>query len=49
MSGLYTIHETKRETWTWSLEHVTHMTFGDWCAKIEKHLQVGQSLEVEAT
>jgi hypothetical protein len=24
------------------------MEFGDWCAKIEQYLQVGQSFEVEA-
>jgi hypothetical protein len=51
--GLYVICETKREMWTQSLEAcnlhpVTHMKFGDWCAKIEQYLQVGQSFEVEA-
>jgi hypothetical protein len=53
-AGLYTIRETKRETWIQSfkacnLHPVTHMEFGDWCAKIEQeYLQVGQSFEIEA-
>jgi hypothetical protein len=51
--GLYAIRETKRDTWTRSFEAcnlhpVTRMPFGDWCAKIEQYLQVGESFESEA-
>jgi hypothetical protein len=51
--GLYAIRETKPETWIQSfkacnLHPVSRLKFGDWCAKIEQYLQVGQSFEVEA-
>jgi hypothetical protein len=52
-AGLYAICKTKRETWIQSFEAcnlhpVTPMEFGDWCAKREQYLQVGQLFEVEA-